>query len=60
MLTPPFLPLHLGALHAYETVLLAILAFGPFVVLAVVVLILRRRDIASEAETVKGDDGRPG
>ena len=33
----PFVPVHLGDLHAYETVLLAILAFGPFVVLAVVV-----------------------
>jgi hypothetical protein len=42
------LPLHLGSLHAYETVLLAVLAFGPFVVLAVVVFVLRRRDIAAE------------
>jgi hypothetical protein len=44
----PFVPMHFGSLHAYETVLLAVLAFGPFLVLAVVVIVLRRRDIASE------------
>jgi hypothetical protein len=38
-------PMHLGSLHAYETALLALLAFGPFVVLAVVVLVMRRRDV---------------
>jgi Na+-translocating ferredoxin:NAD+ oxidoreductase RnfE subunit len=38
------MPMHLGALHAYEAALLAVLAFGPFVVLAVVVVVLRRRD----------------
>ena len=47
--TVPFTPLHLGALHAYETVLLAVIAFGPFVVLAVVVVILRRRADAQDA-----------
>ncbi|HET6627770.1 MAG TPA: hypothetical protein VFG63_15370 [Nocardioidaceae bacterium] len=51
----PFVPLHLGALHAYETVLLLVLAFGPFVVLVIVVLVLRRRDIAAE----EGRDGDP-
>jgi hypothetical protein len=50
----PFVPVHLGDLHAYETVLLAILAFGPFVVLAVVVYIIRRRDLADEAATDEG------
>ena len=40
----PPLPLHLGSLHTYETVLLALLAFGPFVVLVVVVFVIRRRD----------------
>jgi len=44
-------PLHLGDLHAYETALLALLAFGPFVVLAVVVVVMRRRD---------GDEPDPG
>jgi hypothetical protein len=38
-------PMHLGSLHAYETALLALLAFGPFVVLTVVVVVMRRRDV---------------
>ncbi|HET9860633.1 MAG TPA: hypothetical protein VFQ19_12710 [Nocardioidaceae bacterium] len=49
IIAAPLVPVHLGDLHAYETVLLAILAFGPFVVLAVVVYIIRRRDLADEA-----------
>lgn len=40
--------MHLGQLHAYETALLALLAFGPFVVLAVVVAVMRRRDAEDE------------
>ncbi len=48
MTSPPFLPVHLGDLHAYETALLALLAFGPFVVLAVVVVLLRRRDAGDD------------
>ncbi len=43
-------PMHLGQLHAYETALLALLAFGPFVVLAVVVTVLRRRDLAEDEQ----------
>jgi hypothetical protein len=35
---------HLGRLHAYEQALLAVIAFGPFVVLAVVVYMIRRRE----------------
>jgi hypothetical protein len=37
-------PGHLGGLHPIETVLVALLAFGPFVALAVVVYLQRRRD----------------
>jgi hypothetical protein len=37
------LPLHLGGLHAQERLLVLLIAFGPFVVLAVVVFLLRRR-----------------
>ena len=44
----PALPLHLGALHPYEQLLVALLAFGPFVVLIAVVYVVRRRDIAEE------------
>ena len=39
-------PLHLGSLHAWETVLLGAVAFGPLVVLVLVVLGIRRRDAA--------------
>jgi hypothetical protein len=39
---------HLGALHAYEQALVLLIAFGPFVVLGVVVVVMRRRDIAAE------------
>lgn len=39
---------HLGALHAYEKLLVALIAFGPFVVLAVVVHVVRKRDIDAE------------
>ena len=40
----PLLPLHLGAMHPYEKVLTLVLAFGPFLLLAVVVLVRRRQD----------------
>ena len=40
--------LHLGALHPLEQALTLVLAFGPFVVLGVVVW-LRRRSDAAEA-----------
>jgi hypothetical protein len=41
--------LHLGALHPYEQMLVLAIAFGPFVVLAIVVYVGRRRAIAEEA-----------
>jgi hypothetical protein len=37
-------PLHLGALHPVEQVLVYLLAFGPFLVLGAVVLVRRRQD----------------
>lgn len=37
-------PMHLGELHAYEQLLVWLIALGPFVVLAVVVVLQRRRD----------------
>jgi hypothetical protein len=36
--------LHLGALHPIEKVLTLALAFGPFLILAVVIMIRRRQD----------------
>jgi protein-L-isoaspartate O-methyltransferase len=41
--------LHLGALHGYEKALVALIAFGPFLVLFLVVHVVRRRDRLHEA-----------
>ncbi|MBC9734159.1 hypothetical protein [Nocardioides marmotae] len=43
------LPLHLGALHPMEQALTVLLAFGPFLVLGVVI-VLRRRAEEREGE----------
>lgn len=40
--------LHLGGLHPLEQVLVYVLAFGPFIVLGIVVYFVRRRDLADE------------
>lgn len=48
-LTPGPTLLHMGALHTYEQILVLLLAFGPVVALAVVVYVVRRRDLASES-----------
>ncbi|WP_157559523.1 hypothetical protein [Nocardioides sp. Soil777] len=37
-------PLHMGSLHPYEQALVLLLAFGPFVLLAVVVWWRRREE----------------
>lgn len=42
------LPLHLGALHPLEQALTLILAFGPFLVLGVVIVLRRRKDERDE------------
>lgn len=43
-MTTPVLPLHMGALHPVEQLLVLLLAFGPFAVLGVVVAVRRRQD----------------
>jgi hypothetical protein len=40
--------LHLGELHAYEQWLVAVIAFGPFVVLGIVVYVVRGREPADD------------
>lgn len=51
-------PLHMGALHAYEQWLVAGIAFGPFIVLAVVIAVVRRRDAADEVtDQPPGEEG---
>ncbi|WP_277986080.1 hypothetical protein [Nocardioides zhouii] len=44
------MPLHMGALHPYEQALVLLLAFGPFVVLGVVVWLRRRADAAEGSD----------
>jgi hypothetical protein len=44
------LPLHLGALHPVEQALTLVLAFGPFVVLAGVVVHRRRHDAEDQRD----------
>jgi hypothetical protein len=46
-------PWHLGKLHGYENLLALLLAFGPFVILALVI-VMRRRDDDEDAD---GDVG---
>ncbi|MBU2075592.1 MAG: hypothetical protein KJ938_14255 [Actinobacteria bacterium] len=48
--------LHLGALHPAEKGLTLLLAFGPFVVLAVVVAVRRRQDAAAQATSHEPTD----
>ena len=40
--------LHMGALHPFEKALTLALAFGPFLILAAVLVIRRRQDRAEE------------
>jgi hypothetical protein len=42
------LPWHLGAAHPFEQALTLILAFGPFLVLGVVIVVRRRMDRVEE------------
>ncbi|WP_182524090.1 hypothetical protein [Nocardioides dongkuii] len=54
------LPWHMGALHPVEQALTALLAFGPFVVLAIVVLVRRRHEDAEEPPADPGADPQVG
>ena len=46
----PHVLAHLGELHAYEQWLVLLIAFGPFAVLGVVVVVMRRRDVEAERD----------
>ena len=41
---------HLGGLHPFEQLIVVVVAFGPFLVLALVVRAVRRRAIEEETE----------
>ncbi len=61
MIDPVLRPLwHMGALHPFEQALTLLLAFGPFVVLGLVVRARRREDAAAEAREAQArDEARP-
>ncbi|RYB95103.1 hypothetical protein EUA93_12565 [Nocardioides oleivorans] len=55
----PLRPLwHLGPLHPVEQLLTIVLAFGPFVVLGIVVWRRQRSYAAEDARTAPDDDER--
>ncbi len=49
-MTVAVVPLHLGALHPIEQALTLALAFGPFVVLGIVVAVRRRHQGSEPAQ----------
>lgn len=52
-------PLHMGALHPYEQWLTLLLAFGPFVLLGIVIWLRRgESDDESPAEDGTAETGR--
>ncbi|WP_372726960.1 hypothetical protein [Nocardioides sp.] len=58
-MTPSILPqlvaLHMGALHPVEQLLVLLLAFGPFVVLGVLIAVRRGQDAADELPEERPD-----
>ena len=54
------IPQHLGALHPWEQALTIVLAFGPFILLGVVIAIQRRKDAREEAEEAAAERDEPG
>lgn len=49
---------HVGGLHPIETVLVLLLAFGPFLIIGLVVLLRRRRDGSQKPEAEESYAGR--
>lgn len=43
-------PLHLGALHPAEQIATIVLAFGPFLVLGIVIVIRRRAEAGEDVD----------
>jgi hypothetical protein len=54
-MSPDLVVLHLGALHPVEKVLTLVLAFGPFVVLGIVIAVRRRHEDDDEQPDPQGD-----
>ncbi len=51
-------PYHLGSLHPVEQALTIVLAFGPFIVLGLVIAIRRRQDRLDEERDQGGQRDR--
>jgi hypothetical protein len=49
---------HMGGLHPIETVLVLLLAFGPFLIIGLVVLLRRRREGSPTPEVDESNTGR--
>lgn len=54
------IPWHLGPLHPVEQALTLLLAFGPFVLLAVVVVVRRRQDARDDREDARDEPAGEG
>jgi hypothetical protein len=46
----PVIPLHLGALHPVEQIATIVLAFGPFLVLGIVIAVRRRAEAGEDLD----------
>lgn len=53
-------PLHLGALHPVEQAATLVLAFGPFVVLGIVIALRKRAEGRAEPDPRQPDPRQPG
>jgi hypothetical protein len=53
------IPLHMGALHPIEQALTIALAFGPFVVLGIVIVVRRRHEAAAAKRESEADEPSP-
>ncbi|TQK70224.1 hypothetical protein FBY23_1998 [Nocardioides sp. SLBN-35] len=49
----PVIPLHLGALHPVEQIATIVLAFGPFLVLGIVIAVRRRAESDEDIEDLE-------
>lgn len=54
----PVIPLHLGALHPVEQIATIVLAFGPFLVLGIVIAVRRRAEAAEDLDAAEGHEPR--
>ena len=58
MTTAPFVyPLHFGHLPWWQQLLVVLIAFGPFLILGVVVYVVRQQDIAEEEREQRENQG---